>query len=400
MTSILRAVVPLAVLMPFIATCASLQPRPYLVGNDRGTVDQRGNRVPIRCPGLAAVDTPGTGSDAVHDLTIPVSLAGEQARIPAYNDCQRLVLGDGDYYGPLVGIFASRWLDAITRPQFEQPGGMPVAQLYNFSDFPYPVLDIQPGYSCLYLRLNTSGQWEAHLGHMTTTDACPQLTQWPVGGPQLRVLQAAPAPGTQYPAVARWDWDPNHRRNYMAVRCLDSWCEIGAPPLYTSPIHGGHPTQGGKPSYDQQDLAVPNNAGQILPRVRGTIVPEPGLDTLDITDFTCDSPCADTAGWLRVATVHLITSGIDHYRTKMGFTQGANQMFVRRKTGTAREVWQTRIISADGAISYRRTLYGGHSIAVPATARWRWLHDDETTWIRCAPGCCESSDKTIAASDW
>jgi hypothetical protein len=30
---------------------------------------------------------------------------------------------------------------------------------------------------------------------------------------------------------------------------------------------------------------------------------------------------------------------------------------------------------------------------IPATARWRWLALDETTWTLCDVGCCEKDAK-------
>lgn len=54
-------------------------------------------------------------------------------------------------------------------------------------------------------------------------------------------------------------------------------------------------------------------------------------------------------------------------------------------------LWWVRIVNAEsGEARYRcvirRELAG---VDVVATARWRWLPDDEGQWERCAEGCCE-----------
>jgi hypothetical protein len=400
-TSTRSAVVSLIATVWLFSGCAPpFRSPPYLVQNDTGTV-LNGVRVPIRCPGLLPVHADSTNSEAIHDVPISASLAGSQVGIPGWNDCQRLVQGAGNgSYGPLVGIFANENLDSITRQQFEQPGGMPVAQLYNFSSLRYPILNLEPRYSCLYLRMDSGGVWLAHLSWMDDVNACPELTSWPGGGPPLNVLASSPTPGAPHPAVARWDWDTNRNRNYMAVTCLDEWCEIGAPPLNPSPPLGPVRTAPRKAAYDEQTLAVPDHANKNWPRVKASIVPQPGMDTLETGDFTCPDPCLDDAGWVHMATVTLAASGTNHYETKMGFTRGSNQIYVRRKTRPGQAVWQTRIVSAANDTTYRRTLYVSHRDDVPATARWRWKEDDELSWTRCLPGCCETSNKAIQPSDW
>jgi hypothetical protein len=368
-------------------------------------VDRNGRPVLIECPNVSPVQD-GRGSAARHDTTVSIRLAGEIAKIPEYHDCQRLIIGGNpnaaDHFGALVGIFASEALGAISRADFEETGGVAVAQLYNFSSMSYAVLGIRPRYSCLYLRLRSDSSWQANLVHMDLTDDCPPLDQWPGGGP-LQVTRTAPLPReSDYPPVARWDWDPTHKRNYMAVKCVDAWCEIGVGPLDESPVYMGGQTDRVKGWYDEQALAVPGADGLIGPLINGRIVPEPRLDTLTEAHFTCmDASCTPDAAWVKVATAHLATTNSIHYQTKMNFTPGANQIFLRRKTRAGEEVWQTRIISAAGDTAFRRTLRVAHpGQPVPATARWHWREDDERTWVRCSLGCCEGGSDPISPDDW
>jgi hypothetical protein len=403
-TARLFAVVPIVIAVAFSACQPPLIPRgPVAVAGDTGTVDRFGRRVAIECPNVSSVG--GSGSHAEHDPTVTVGLAGVNALIPEYHDCQRLVVGSAgsvNRYGALVGIFAAEALSRITPADFRRPGGAPVAQMYNFSSLNYAVLGIRPRYNCLYLRLNQDTTWSAHLLPTDTAEACPTLTSWPNSGQQLQVRRTTPVAGEQaYPAVARWDWDQQHRRNYIGVKCLDGWCEISAGPLQPSPVYEGqHYTEVVKGWYDEQLLAVPDAAGRLQPLVPARIVPAPRLDTLTERHYTCREPCAERDGWVRVATVHLGPSPSDHYRTKLNFTPGANQMFLRRRARDGREVWQTRIISAAGDTAYRRTLRVAHpNHPMPATARWHWREDDELSWVRCALGCCESSSDPLSINE-
>lgn len=353
------------------------QTPPDFVRTDTGTVDASGRRVPIEC--------------LTDSSFLPVALAEETKGIPGYHDCQRLIFaGTPDHFGPLVQIFASDNLDRITRAEFEQVGGMPVAQLYNFSSYTYQVPRILPRYSCLYLKLLDGSSWEARLIHMDANDACPILTQWPNGGSLQVPAPTAPTTGQPFPAVARWDWDATRRRNYMAVKCLDHWCEIGVA-LNKSPEYGGA-ARPRKPWYDQQTLAVLRQ-NVLLPEPAATLIPAPGLEALEETDFDCPDPCTVDEGWVRVADVDL-NEDSDHYLSKLQLTRGVNQMFIRRRLDAQnQEEWQSRIISAAGDTAYFAIIRTEHDHEVPAVARWLWFDDDEKAWVRCALGCCESGSR-------
>jgi len=64
--------------------------------------------------------------------------------------------------------------------------------------------------------------------------------------------------------------------------------------------------------------------------------------------------------------------------------------------------WWAKTVSADGSISYgcvRRRDHSGELAAlrnanpkvrygIPGTARWKFLLNDESTWVSCPTGCC------------
>jgi hypothetical protein len=382
---------------------------------DTGTVGPDGRRVTIECPNISPVDLQGTGSRAFHDTTVAMPLAGEVQQIPEYHDCQRLMTRSSPHhFGPLVGIFAREALGAITAEQFQQPAGVPVGQIYNFSSMPYGPLGIRPRYNCLYLRMEADGTWKARMEWRDGDARCPALSPdaWQGGGP-LVVRSESPVPeSAHYPPVARWDRDPDNNLHYIGIKCLDAWCEIGVAGFASSKKHSRPDYLGQvKGWYDEQNLAeIPRNERKaMVPGVRGSIVPEPRLDTLLTRHFTCAFPCPDTAGWVHMATTWL-EGPSSTYETRLNFKPGTNgnTIHLRRHLKTSgEERWESRIISADGDTTYHRTLRVDHSPSgpgphplVPATARWHWRENDETTWTRCDVGCCETTDQRIDLTAW
>lgn len=404
------------------AACAQLDPalgEPVLVDSmypgpvpaewDEGTITADGRPVTIECPNISPVDREGTGSAAFHDSTVAMPLAGEIQQIPEYHDCQRLTTQRlPGRFGPLVGIFAREALGEIDEEAFRQQSGVPVGQIYNFSDIPYGPLGLGPGYSCLYLRLDQDNVWHARLRWRDKDARCPGLTplDWQgSGGLTVRRDSQSPDPA-HYPAVARWDRDWTNRLHYIGIKCLDGWCEIGRGAFASSPKYA-HPDHTGriKAWYDEQQLAEITTRKMMLPGVQARIVPVPGLDTLTVAHYSCQFPCPRTSGWIHVATTWL-EGPSPFYRTQLNFAPGSrgNTIHLRRHVKTSgEERWESRIISANGDTTFHRTLRVDHTASgpgpnpiVPPTARWHWRENDETTWTRCAVGCCESTTEKIA----
>jgi hypothetical protein len=405
-----RRFFPAVVLFLVTATALTCGRHPSIVtlhdGNspvvDEGTILD-GRRVPIECPNIEALDPEGLGSAARHDSTVAATLAGSTLTIPEYHDCQRLVPVPFAY-GPLVGIFAREALGEITQEQFMSEGGMAVAQIYNFSSIPYGPLGIFRRFSCVYLKLISADNWQAQLIHHDELKTCRTLTarDWAQPGP-LRVVPLKPySDGRMYPPVARWDFARTGNRHFIGVKCLASWCEIGVG-NFSSPEYGGSPTSRVKGWYDEQRLAEPVLGSKILiPRKWARVVPVERLDTLTDDHYTCAEPCPRGRGWVHVATAILEDNSV-HYDTLMNFRTGSvgNRIYMRRRTRPGDERWETRIISARNDTTFHRTLrvnHAGHY--VPPTARWHWREDDETVWVRCSLGCCESSDQKINPDVW
>ena len=133
---------------------------------DSSVTTVRGTPIPVRadCPdhNPITVRLHGDSVGPLNELTV----SGAITQIPEFHDCQRFIVNDGKAYGPLVGIFAFRGLDTLTRirprttPLFPVPAATPhapptampaVAEIVNFDTTAYDPLGIQPGINCLYL---------------------------------------------------------------------------------------------------------------------------------------------------------------------------------------------------------------------------------------------------------
>jgi hypothetical protein len=128
------------------------------------------------------------------------------------------------------------------------------------------------------------------------------------------------------------------------------------------------------------------NVGTGQPTVadyRGLIVPDSLLARHKRAHFE--------AGWVRVAEVYMAS---DAYKQKLNFDlvrvgERPNVVYYKRDRSSGE--WQAKIVSASGQEVVKNVRYrpAPRGVAVPATARWRWLPDDETVWTKCDEGCCE-----------
>jgi hypothetical protein len=188
--------------------------------------------------------------------------------------------------------------------------------------------------------------------------------------------------------------------------------------------------------YDEQLLAVPDENGVMQPsHVRGTVFPAPG--SVVWSDLKEKGDTSSTANrWQDVAYI-AIEQQLPHYKQMMNLDpvpRGAplsrmNVMAFCFSTrlrcgvppsptqeqaeemsstgqprlapmgncgeGDAMVLW-VRIRPAhdpSGASDmFRCAIRRAHEMEspiVPATARWRWLVEDETVWRECTQGCCE-----------
>jgi hypothetical protein len=331
-----------------------------------------------------------------------------------------------------------------------KPPDLPAAEIYTYGQG-NDHLGIGPNFNCLYLYYDAAGVLTAKMvkepslgpGVRACLDGVNPVT---TPGKKLSVIRTSNGTSGDYPPVARWDWDVVNKQQYIGIQCGDGWCEVGAPgarPFTPSP---GHWASTGAPPgvtrvltikgwYDEQFLALPNGGGGAEPSaVKATIIPDPNLVSRHRSDYT--------GSWVRVAHVALLvgnggTAAAAYYKQKFNFDAvpvnpsltGMNKMWMCYGTRDECHVpappppappapaagcgpdkklpfiwfirrWWVKVESASGdKVMYRCVTRRDHlaatsamQIVSPATARWRWIANDESTWNYCeVAGCCESN---------
>ena len=358
--------------------------------------------------------------------------------VPEFHDCQRLVMGDGKTYGPLVAVFAAYDLERIekrlslhsVRPAHDTVA-LAGALILNLGAR-YPALGIEERFSCLYLW-RRAAQWHAKILSVGNDhEKCLQPyqpTEAEVGELRVRryVLPGVGNPA-QYPPVARWDWDDSTKQQYIGLKCGTGWCEIGARTFAPSP-----PNKVGLPPgsaavlvrsvkgwYDEQHLAVPaaNGSGMVPSGITGTIFPDSSIGDRSENDYRNT--------WLPVAYIAL-SAHSQPYKDKLNLDAVAadepleamnrleyclgslddcevppppppNELSKMCPTDMSSDsLWWARIHPANGGPAMYRCvtrrghpeLMPDHDIDIPSTVRWRWLAEDETIWKECLEGCCQ-----------
>ena len=360
----------------------------------------------------------------------------------------RQVGADAVTYGPLIALWAAE--DAADLfPPIPSGGGAPgdtvagpvpgpglspvqdteasaVVQAFNWGPAHYRPLGIAPGFSCLYLWRDKGSAtgWQARLvplGDEPGPCHDPQAIAT-LGG---HALSVRPIPdgvlsGPDLPPVVRWDRDPDTGHQYIGVRCGQWWCEVGEP----GGFHSSRPAVdeaagsayleafqdfpglsvaistrererviGVKGWYDQQVLAVMDD-GKLTPSgVTGTIIPHPALDRAELTKEHFKE-------WKPAAYIYV---DAPYPGKRLPLPQGLTELDLCHGTaatcgistvpgacvGISGEAWWGRLRSAGREVEYRCLWHDATKQVIPAgSARWRWLEDDETTWVRCVEGCC------------
>jgi len=377
--------------------------------------------------GAPAVPVASARPECGDSLAIPIPergvlttmpLAGPISDVPEYHDCQALLTGTSAEYGPLVAIYARYHLDSVyLSDRFrhaQEP--TPVAEIYSY-DGDYPQLGIRQGFNCLDLR-QADGGWTARVRAMGPNQPDCLTAQTTAPGKTLPVHETTmpKSADTDYPPVARWDWDagdpanPGTAHQYIGIKCGTSWCDVGADHPGPTPTAAGRPVFGPMPNrpqpprrkrdrvsdikgwYDEQYLAELDGAGRAH---RGSflaqVYPHPQNDEVNTT-------AAFGAVWRPSAYVLLPTGR--HY-DKLHLGPGQNTIYLCQGTGcgvpdsvkcAASEdglVWYARINPSEGPVVHTCVTRRAHpNVEMPATARWRWVSKDEKVWIRCASGCC------------
>ena len=400
------------------------------------------------CPDTSPVLILGDSSGTVVDTVDSIPLSGPTANIPEYHDCQRFI--ENGAYGSVYAIFAGFRLEASTKR--EQIQYVPVATIYT-PDGKYPTLAIEPGFNCLLL-FKSGAQWLASMipqgqGSHHADCAKPTGTPHPLTVRE-KPIGDSPFTGASYPEAARWDWDPKNERQYIGVRCGDSWCEVGAEgfqssapfeaspwyPLKFEPINGAPTlssaemlrTQRIKGWYDEQRLAITSVSGSQQPGtvLHAYLIPNPQLDVTSWTPAALKyyEPSFVSPGW-----VHVADAVLDNDYPKWNYSKGVNKIYMCHGFGTrcARKQlvgrqesasdyqldncptttddptpWLAKTVSSAGKTTYvcvRRhnhkqlvdawnQQHPGLSFKIPGAARWKFLLKDESTWVGCPTGCC------------
>ena len=390
-----------------------------------------------RCPEHEiAIDVDST------ELITDIPLARRIDEIPEFHDCQRFATGTSTGYGPLVAIWAVESLDTVFRAELARPAPTvdtspgrlatpwrAVAQIFNYDHVAYEQLGIRPYFNCLQLRRLSAGvgrpsRWIARIVPTYKNPGACAAEDWheTLGFMDLEVRSTA-APPAHLPSVARWDREPGPRgRQYIGIRCGDEWCEVGPKDFVSSSDLSSTPLQAaylgefqempGAPAtpaverlrviqvkgwYDQQMLAEFDGSTLRRTSVLGTIIPHPGLKGIAHKDRFAGQ-------WVPSAYVH-VTAAYKIYEPPAGgrsFNRihiclessgrtcpGAPAVSACAVTGGDR--WWAAIDRPTSGREIRCIHFDGTSAVIPAAAaRWRWLETDETTWVRCAEGCCST----------
>ena len=417
-------------------------------------------------------------SDAINPGTLffpkGLSVPGPQTDVPEFNDCQRILIRSSEAlsYGPLMAVFASYHLKDLTLPKGTQAEAgariFAAVEVLNYSRaFYYPTLGIGPYFNCLYIY-GIGTQLHAKMRYVGAEEERCADTFSPSGVPGTELSVTATNAGyfnapTDFPAVARWDWDDAHGVQYIGVRCGEAWCEVGPSvvgnptvpaftasfpyvPASTSNMSSQSGVNGGskedrvraiKGWYDQQYLAIQSGGVATPTHLRGTLFPDTAL--AELTTFT---PIRNQ--WRAVSHIALeqmsgsttnnadYAAALNYYKTKFNLDpvpagsplaamnhvmmclgtvaacsvpwpakQSMNRSCGKAALEAAKStprVW-LMITSSVSEPMYRcGTYYVHNGLDIPATARWRWLAGDETSWRKCPSGCCEMDGDQYAAN--
>ena len=378
---------------------------------------------------LPEIFTPGPGG---------LSVSRAITNIPEFHDCQRIVLPNNKF-GPLMAVFAAADLRTRMIYEFRDTAGsrgvFAAAEVFNdSSDFSYEPLGIRPLFNCLYLwrvggtmraKMHPVGPNEIDCGKVVDPNTLP--------GTELAVNETLKDlySSDDYPPVARWDWDARHKEQYIGLRCGRAWCEVGRKEPYVfypsrayinpppAPLTGENRVRAIKGWYDEQFVAEQSGLNVKPGPVLGHFFPDPDLGTRTEADFH--------RRWVPVSYA-AFSGPPGQYKKKFNFDQHTPPPFPLAKMnslslcfGTAAgcdvpvallseslltscglaalaqsifdERWWVRI-NRSGTTGpseiYKCVTRREHAgFSIPATARWRWLAEDETEWQYCPSGCCE-----------
>jgi hypothetical protein len=393
-----------------------------------------------------------------------IAIAPLKSNVPEFNDCQEFIDSTGTtYLNGLVAVFASDvgghalWdsLGRLTagrdtsvsrrgrtqargagqstgRSVGRTPDALAFAEIVHFGAS-YPALGIAHGFNCLFLFDYDATRPKAVMVPVPSDTSCvlparsDALLSRPHTNLEVHRITNAKYAATDYPSVARWDWDANHGNQYIGITCGAAWCEVGAPGFDGSAGYTAKGASGPKGRvieikgwYDQQRLAIASPTGALMPSaVTGTVFPHPLLDS-----YT--SEVVFLQHWVEVAYVAM-SGPLSSYETKLNLGQTpvgtpTNVLYLCKGTK-----WQClgfvaylQSISVTCAVAEPGTVQAGQwwlkvqlgstvkyrcvsrfvppaptppGFKIVGTTRWRWLAKDETIWEACISGCCQPNGR-------
>lgn len=395
-----------------------------------------------------------------------LSVADNITGVPEFHDCQRFRLAgdssaqgkgfnDGVSFGSLIAIFAASYLDSLPvrlarlRDTSTTSATSAAAALIYGVDggYTHGRFHIAQEFNCLYMWRGEKAdtmQWHAKIVPVGQHHEQCLKPYSPAEHPEwdLQVVVDSPrefGKYSDYPPVARWDWDETSKQQYIGIKCGRAWCQIGDPGFSPSPPYAVGATGAAarvvriKGWYDEQYLAVENAAGAVVPSsVKGTIVPAPDLESRTVASYD--------HRWLPTAYVSLsggTSAELTFLRTRYNFDPlpvsaslpAMNTLYLCHGTredctvplppsgplqpsvncgldvwpfdGTPLKHWWIKTISParPGTVMFHCVTRREHKSEVawmPGTTRWRWLAQDETTWMLCDVGCCEKDNQPFA----
>lgn len=376
------------------------------------------------CPVPLEIDTaPHTFPPRPPVTEIPV--AGRITNVPEFHDCQRFIVDSAGklVYDSLYAIFASFELDTLWSSKdvsLPEDRAFVAAEIVSWGG-EYRSLGIKPWFNCLLVFGSPSAPQAKMVAMGRNEPDCLHPQSPPLA---TRTLAIRPIPSgyseTDYPAVARWEWDAAAGKQYIGIKCGRAWCQIFERGTTLSPAstYAGSRVSVIKGWFDEQRLAVGTGT---VSNIKGSIFPHPRLDTYTIDDFR-RTTWLIRRQWVPTAFVALDGTDPDvgSYLTKTNFdpTVATSPLDMNKlnkiwlcngsrfqcripsrlncdwpTAGVPNDsLWWTKIQSPGNVLRYKCVKRHGHDdlgIHIPGTARWRWLAQDETEWMRCAQGCCE-----------
>jgi hypothetical protein len=368
---------------------------------------------------VAGTVVPTSGAPAQFGFSLPNAISD----VPEYHDCQRMREVDGSTvkYGSLIAVFAGDSLGSMDSVAFTTPRA--VAELFVAEPGGYDKLGIVNTFSCLVLQREKS-VWRGWMVPVKREQQCDQSFDLAdlKDDFELHVRSSRPPSGVAVPAVARWDWDAKANVQYVGVRCADEWCEVGRRDLSVSPAYvpaagatGEAQKVGVKGYYDEQQLAeFPTDAPMHPGENWGTVMPAPDLTAAK------DGGLGSYLGkWVHVANVYMRPDA-GSYGPSLNFIgdngrppsarhaqislcrggpkkcRPALPFFYFKKSchpspGDG-DIWYAKVTRPGGPPRYFCVVYRAHKGAeIPPVVRWRWRVDDESVWVSCPDGCCETN---------